>query len=297
MSANDNLQAAQREENRWVIFGKQEKFENAAELYEKAGNTFKSEGKHEEALHAFQKAVECLNKTGDERQSTTVQAKVAECHMKQGNIDEALSTYEGSVIPNMKSDGKVSNVGKIYEKVAEAFHKEGQTDKAIETLHKAAEVYENEEGSSGQRRAKSRLAELIAQKAAQDGNRDGFVEATHAFKDCGDICLEENLLRFNAKKYFFSAILCALASGDAVEAKRLIESSNDGDPGFEESREGKLCQTLLDAVESRDVQSFVDAIQEHDRIAKFTDLETKILLFVKKDMGVEDEGADLQNEL
>eukprot|EP01138_Halocafeteria_seosinensis_P014571 gb/GECG01014876.1/.p1 GENE.gb/GECG01014876.1/~~gb/GECG01014876.1/.p1 ORF type:complete len:295 (+),score=68.94 gb/GECG01014876.1/:1-885(+) len=294
MAAARAMEQAKKEESRFSLFGRQEKYENAAELYERAGNTFRSENDYEQALYAFQKAVENWGKARDEKQVSTVQQKVAECQMKLMNLDDAQATYEEHVIPVLKEDGKITNIGKIYEKLAEAFHKEGQTGKAIEALQKASDVYENEEGSSGQRRAKARLAELLAQKAATDVDREGFMEATQAFQECGDICLEENLLRFNAKKYFFSAIICSLASGDAVAAQRLLDSSTEQDPNFGESREGKLCQTLLTAVNDKDVQSFVTAIHEHDRIAKLSDLETKILLVVKRDINEED---GLEDEL
>lgn len=108
------------------------------------------------------------------------------------------------------------------------------------------------------------------------------------FVDCGEICLQEQILRFNAKKYFVYAVYCALASGDHIGADDLVKEFHEKDPNFADSREENHCEDLVKACKNGSVEDFVETLNEQDKLSKLDALSTKLLLAAKRSITDQD---------
>jgi alpha-soluble NSF attachment protein len=159
---------------------------------------------------------------------------------------------------------------------------------AIEAYEQAAEFFGMEESKSSESQCLVKIAELCS--AALDP--PDFMRACQLYDDLGRRCLDSNLLKFNAKGYFLQSVLCHLASGDAVGAQQALSKYDGLDYTFGDSREGKFCASLIDAVEGLDVEGFSTACFEFDRISKLNPWQTSILVAVKRSIDDGDDDSD-----
>jgi hypothetical protein len=53
---------------------------------------------------------------------------------------------------------------------------------------------------------------------------------------------------------------------------------------FHDSMEAKLLQKILESIDSEDLELFQQTIVEYDRLRHFDDLQTSLLLFIKKNI-------------
>eukprot|EP01138_Halocafeteria_seosinensis_P016503 gb/GECG01016834.1/.p1 GENE.gb/GECG01016834.1/~~gb/GECG01016834.1/.p1 ORF type:complete len:331 (+),score=63.36 gb/GECG01016834.1/:1-993(+) len=297
-SAEEIFQNAQQEADKFVVFGKSKKHQRAADLFEQAGDAYRLQGSpsgYYEAIRSFEQAIKQLGKNNDTDQILHLQQKIAATYISSGDLGNAEETYESYVMPALDQEKRHVTIGKLYEQLAEARIKETDKrdiEKAIGFFDNAISRYSIQEDSVNKRNAKHKLAEVYAREATDKNDQDKFQRAMEHYRDCGNICLSESLSRFNAKKYFVSAIYCALACGDLVVARRLVDSANKDDPSFERSREGSLCNDVVSAAEEKDQEKFVEALKEYDEVARLGELEMKILLCVKRDIGDETGGTE-----
>ena len=82
------------------------------------------------------------------------------------------------------------------------------------------------------------------------------------------------------------------------DVKVALERYREMDINFPGSREDSLIENVIKAYEDKDVDEFTDALREYDRIRKFDNWQTTLLLRVKNTMagpvGEDDENADLR---
>jgi alpha-soluble NSF attachment protein len=157
---------------------------------------------------------------------------------------------------------------------------------AIEHYEQASEFFGMEDSKSSASACLGKIAELCS--AALDP--PDFIRASQMYDDLGRRCLESNLLKFNAKGYFLQAVLCHLASGDAIGAQQAQTKYENLDYTFGESREGKFGAQLIECIEGMDAEGFSTACYEYDRISKLDPWKTSILVKVKRT--IDDGGGD-----
>jgi alpha-soluble NSF attachment protein len=97
-------------------------------------------------------------------------------------------------------------------------------------------------------------------------------------------------LKYNAKGYFVCAIFCLLAMGDSVAGRMKIDAFGAVDFSFLDSREGKLCDQLVEAVDNSDGDAMATACFEFDRVSKLDAWKTTILVSIKR--GIVDNNGD-----
>lgn len=74
-----------------------------------------------------------------------------------------------------------------------------------------------------------------------------YEQAISIYEKVAAKSIDNNLLKWSVKDYFFRAGLCHLALGDTVGATRALDKYDDLDVTFPSSREGKFLRvcTLL----------------------------------------------------
>mmetsp|Transcript_13520 Transcript_13520/g.38968 ORF Transcript_13520/g.38968 Transcript_13520/m.38968 type:complete len:312 (-) Transcript_13520:136-1071(-) len=265
--------------------------EEAAEVYEQAANAYKVGGLNQEAGDAYSKAATIYRDTLSDFNSASKALNNAGTCYKKANPSDAVSAYRQAVSLYV-DNARITQAAKLSKEIGELFESEQMDEDgksyvvlAIESYEQAAEFFGMEDSKSNSSQCLAKVAELCS--AALDP--PDYVRAASIYDDLGRRCLDSNLLKFNAKGYFLQAVMCHLASSDAVGAQQALSKYENLDYTFGDSREGKFAKALTDAVEGFDVEGFSTACYDYDRISKLNPWQSAVLVVVKRSI---DEGGD-----
>jgi len=146
---------------------------------------------------------------------------------------------------------------------------------SIEHYQTSADYYETENSVS---HANGCLLK-VAHFAAQLGD---FEKAIKLFEDIGAKSLENNLLKWSAKEYFFKAGLCHLCVADHISTRKALDRYQELDPSFSGQREYKFLENLLTSHENHDVEKLEQDIADFEAVNKTDAWKTAILDRIKK---------------
>lgn len=158
---------------------------------------------------------------------------------------------------------------------------------AIEMYEQAAELFEMEDSKSQASTCQTKIAELCS--AALEP--PDLLRASNLYDTLGRKCLENNLLKFNAKTHFLHAIMCLLAAADSVGGENLYNRYEGIDYTYNDSREGKFSKSLIDCVNQYDSEGFATICYEYDRISKLDPWKTTILMKIKRTISDDNGGG------
>lgn len=281
--AQDMVAKGEKTLNRFSMFGSGSKFEDAAECFDDAGKMFTMAKEFESAGGAYMRAAELHEKTKSEFEAGTSYTRAAEAFQKTDDTPRCVECYKMSVAA-YAGLGKCAMAANNSKKVAEIV--EGtDDDEAISAYKEAIDYYEAE----GRPQAASGCREKVAFLTAAKGD---YADAQVAFEDLGKAALQSNLGKFNAKKWFTNAVLCALAKTDTVAAANKLQEYKALDYSFDGTREALLCSSLIAACDDNDDEAIATACAEYDKIKKLDPWMTKILLHIKNSVSPVDDAAD-----
>ncbi|KUJ13274.1 TPR-like protein [Mollisia scopiformis] len=263
--------------------GRQEKWENAADLYTQAANAFRMQNQNKEAGQAFEKAAQIqtqkLNEPDDAANTLTEAFKV---YKKTDPIDAARCL--DVAINHYTSKGNFRRAATHKQNLAEIYEIElGDQKKAIESYELAASWFENDNAEA----LANKLWLKVADLAAMEGD---YYKAIELFEKVASTAVSNNLMKWSVKDYFLKAGLCHLAVGDQVATNRAFEKYRDMDPTFPSQREHQLLVDLYEAVEAGDQEMFADKLFQYDQMSKLDKWKTVILLKIKN--SIEEKGED-----
>ncbi|KAL2759563.1 hypothetical protein ACRALDRAFT_2093011, partial [Sodiomyces alcalophilus JCM 7366] len=254
--------------------GREEKYQDAADLYIQAGNAFKMQKQNLEAGQAFEKAANIQTnnlKEPDDAANTLVDAfkayRQADASAAVRCLDVAINQYcaRGNF---RRAAGHKEALGELYETEL------GDSKKAIECYEAAAGWYEGDNATA--------LANKLHLKVADTAGLDGdYYKAIEAYERVAAASVNNNLMKYSVKDYFLKAGICHLATADAVATRRALDKYTDLDPSFAGQREYLLLNDLLAAVEKADQEEFTDKLFQYDQISKLDKWKTTVLLRVK----------------
>lgn len=138
----------------------------------------------------------------------------------------------------------------------------------------AGEYYEGENSQSSANGCFLKVAEFAA-------GLEDYSQAIEIFEKIASYCLQNNILKFNAKGHFFKAGLCVLCTADLVTMEQKLASWKSEDVTFESSRECQFLSDILEAYTDQDLTKFADHLYNYDNISKFDAWQTSLLLKVK----------------
>mmetsp|Transcript_17198 Transcript_17198/g.69192 ORF Transcript_17198/g.69192 Transcript_17198/m.69192 type:complete len:319 (+) Transcript_17198:145-1101(+) len=272
------------------------KYEDAAEAYDDAGKHYVIAKAYAEGGAAYERAAELHAKAKGEFEAATSHSKAAEAFQKAGEPDKCIAAYR-SAVATFAGLGKCSMAANCAKKCAELVEEQAASDEtqlagAVEMYREAVDYYEAENRPQAAGTCREKIAYLNAQLGAYD---DAFA----AFDELGRTALQSNLGKFNAKKWFTNAVLCALAREDSVRAANKLSEYATLDYSFDGTREQQLCQGLIEAVDANDEDAVATAAAEYDKIKRLDPWMTKLLLKIKASVsggGGEDGAAHLADE-
>jgi len=269
---------ADKKRNGFQFFGN--KYEDAFEMYERAGGMFKLAKKWQNAGEVYTKAAECQIKLDSKHEAATKYVEAANCFKKVSNPDAVDRLKLACDI--FIDLGRFSQSAKLQKDIAAIYESEVDLEHAIEHYESAADFFSGEE-SHGQ------AAECLLKVGQFCAQLEKYDRAIDIYEKVAADSVENTLRKFSVRDYLLRAGLCQLCTGDIIRAKRANERYGEMDPSFPESREGKLLRNLCDTVERQDVDGFLKAIHEFDSISKFSPWHTTLLLRIRKSIsGAED---------
>ncbi|XP_012280553.1 alpha-soluble NSF attachment protein [Orussus abietinus] len=255
------------------LFGGSSKVEEAVECYQRAANMFKMAKKWSAAGNAFCEAANLHAKAGSRHDAATNYVDAANCY-KKSDLNDAVGCLLKAI--EIYTDmGRFTMAAKYHQSIAEIYESEAvDLERAVHHFEQAADYFRGEESNS----SANKCLLKVAQYAAQLENYD---KAIQIYEQVASSSLDNSLLKYSAKEYFFRAALCHLCI-DVLNAQHAVERYQEQYPPFQDSREYKLIMTLIDHLEEQNLEGFTDAVKEYDSISRLDQWYTAVLLRIKK---------------
>jgi len=257
------------------LFGGSSKVEEAIECYQRAANLYKMAKKWSQAGHAFCEAASLHAKAGSRHDAATNFIDAGNCY-KKSDPNEAVSCHLKAI--EIYTDmGRFTIAAKHHQTIAEIYETElADLDRAIQHYEQAADYFKGEESNSSANKCLLKVAQYAAQL-------ENYQKAIQIYDQVASTSLDNSLLKYSAKEYFFRASLCHLCI-DPLNAQHAIQQYEDMYPAFQDSRECKLVKTLIGHMEEHNVDGFTDAVKDYDSISRLDQWYTTMLLRIKKQL-------------
>ncbi|XP_071791391.1 alpha-soluble NSF attachment protein-like [Asterias amurensis] len=255
------------------LFGGSQKQEDACELYSRAANMFKMAKKWNDAGKAFCSCAEIQLRLESRHEAATSYVNAGNCFKKsdpQEGVKVLLRAIE--IYIDM---GRFTIAAKHHISIAEIYENEMvDLEKSVENYERAADYYKGEESNSSANKCLLKVAMYAAQL-------EDYAKATEIYEEVAKTSMENPLLKYSAKDYFFKAALCHMCV-DVLNAQLAVEKYDKMFPAFTDSREHKLLLKLLDAIEDQNVDNYTEAVKDYDSISRLDQWLTTIMLRIKK---------------
>ncbi|KAF3524914.1 hypothetical protein F2Q69_00049152 [Brassica cretica] len=253
--------------NGWGIFGS--KYEDAADLLEKAANSYKLAKSWDQAGKAYLKLADCHLKSDSKHDAANAYAEAAK-YYKKVDTNEAASCLERAV--NIFCEiGRLNMAASGY--VFRTLHQ--KINQAIVYYEKAAEFFQNEEVTTSANQCNLKVAQYASQL-------EQYEKAIKIYEDIARHSLGNNLLKYGVKGHLLNAGMCHLCKADVVSITNALEKYQDLDPTFTGTRECKFLSHLAAAIDEEDIAKFTDVVKEFDSMTPLDSWKTTMLLRVKE---------------
>ncbi|KFV09283.1 Beta-soluble NSF attachment protein, partial [Tauraco erythrolophus] len=160
--------------------------------------------------------------------------------------------------------GRFTIAAKHHITIAEIYEAElVDIEKAIAHYEQAADYYKGEESNrqvlfgKGWRRGSAN--KCLLKVAAYAAQLEQYQKAIEIYEQVGTNTMDNPLLKYSAKEYFFKATLCHFIV-DELNAKLALEKYEEMFPAFTDSRECKLLKKLLEAHEEQNSEAYTEAV-------------------------------------
>ncbi|KAM9250052.1 beta-soluble NSF attachment protein [Dugong dugon] len=273
------------------LFGGNTRIEEACEMYTRAANMFKMAKNWSAAGNAFCQAAKLHMQLQSKHDSATSfvdagnaykKADPQVFHWMESSHEEAINCLNAAI--DIYTDmGRFSIAAKHHITIAEIFETElVDIEKAIAHYEQSADYYKGEESNSSANKCLLKVAAYAAQL-------EQYQKAIEIYEQVGANTMDNPLLKYSAKDYFFKAALCHFIV-DELNAKLALEKYEEMFPAFTDSRECKLLKKLLEAHEEQNSEAYTEAVKEFDSISRLDQWLTTMLLRIKKSIQGDGEG-------
>lgn len=264
---------AEKKLSGWGLFGS--KYEDAAELYEKAANSFKLAKSWDKAGSINIKLANCHLKLDSKHEAANAYADAANCYKKTSN-KEAIACLEQAAAIFLEI-GRLNMAARYYKEIGELYEVDQNLQQAIEKFEQAAELFQSEEVTTSANQCRQKVAQFSAQL-------EQYPKAIEIYEEIARQSLNNNLLKYGVRGHLLNAGLCQLCKGDVVAITNSLERYQELDPTFSRTREYKLLADLAVAVDEEDVAKFTDVVKEFDSMTPLDAWKTTLLLRVKESL-------------
>lgn len=262
---------AEKKLSGWGLFGS--KYEDAADLFDKAANAYKLAKSWDQAGAVYVKLASCHLKLDSKHEAANAYADAAHCY-KKTNIKESISCLEQSVNLFLEI-GRLNMSARYYKEIAELYEQEQNLEQAIVYYERAADLFQSEDVNTSANQCRQKIAQFASQL-------EQYPKAIEIYEDIARQSLNNNLLKYGVKGHLLNAGICQLCKGDVVAINNALERYQELDPTFSGTREYRLLADLAAAIDEEDVAKFTDAVKEYDSMTQLDAWKTTLLLRVKE---------------
>jgi len=259
---------------------KESRLETAFEHFERAGNLYKASSCWDKAAEAYTQAADTQRQLNEESQLASMLNKAGDSHRKAGNYQGAVSVWR-EAIDVYVGLGRGSSAANIQSTIAEIYEQghlgEANSEDTIKAYLKAAELFVVD--TPGRPQAANNCKEKAAYICM---NIKQYDKADELFMDLAESCMRSNLLKFNAKGYYFRSLICLLGRGDVVKTRTRLNEIETKDTGFRRTREKELVEGLSTALVQEDKDAFGQACMQFESIRPMEQWMVSVLLEAKR---------------
>ncbi|KAI8468366.1 MAG: TPR-like protein [Monoraphidium minutum] len=268
------------------------KYEEAAELLEKAANNYKLGKAWKQAADAYRQLAGVHTKMDSKHDAASSYVEGAKALMKVAPGEAVVLLQQAvEVYTDM---GRLQMAARQLKEIAEAQEKQGLKEEAITFYNQAADLFATENSSSEANKCRLKVAEFSAEV-------DRFADAAEIYEDVARAAADNNLLRFGARGHLLCAGVCVLCHANDEDVRARIERYKDIDLQFSGSREAILLEAVADALAQCDEKAFATAVAEFDSMTRLDAWKTNMLLKVKRRIQArasgEEPGAESEDEV
>ncbi|XP_053568160.1 beta-soluble NSF attachment protein [Bombina bombina] len=263
------------------LFGGNNKIEEACEMYVRAANMFKMAKNWSAAGNAFCQAARLHMQLQSKHDAATGFVDAGNAY-KKADPHEAINCLNAAI--DIYTDmGRFTIAAKHHITIAEIYETElVDIEKAVAHYEQSADYYKGEESNSSANKCLLKVASYAAQL-------EQYQKAIEIYEQIGTSTMDNPLLKYSAKEYFFKAALCHLIV-DELNAKFAVDKYEEMFPAFSDSRECKLLKKLLEAHEEQNSDAYTEAVKEFDSISRLDQWLTTMLLRIKKSIHGDGDG-------
>nr|XP_010929760.1 alpha-soluble NSF attachment protein [Elaeis guineensis] len=272
---------AEKKLSGWGLFGS--KYEDAADLYEKAANCFKLAKNWDRAGAVYIKLASCHLKLESKHEAASAYVDAANCYKKISVPDAAQSLNQA--VNLFLEIGRLNMAARYCKELGELYEQEQDLGKAIDYLERAADLFQSEEVTTSANQCKQKVAQFAAQL-------EQYPKAIEIFEAIARHSMNNNLLKYSVKGILLNAGICQLCRGDVVAITNSLERYQELDPTFSGTREYKLLADLAASMDEEDVGKFTDVIKEYDSMTRLDHWKTTLLLRAKNALKAKEEEED-----
>jgi len=225
----------------------------------KAGNLYKAGKAYDKAGASFLNAAECQGKVPDMGLEVAASLTKAAGCFKKGDFKAFVDCLARAVATYL-SAGQTSTAAKTQQEVAEAYDEHGDINDAFTAYEAAADMFEQQMVASSTNHCRYKMADISC-------IRGEYVQASQLYEMNARACVEANP-KSRVIPQLTAALVCRLASGDALTCKRNFDSFASIDTGaFRDSKELAMCRAVCAAMDVEgDGPSVSDVCLEHDAV-------------------------------
>eukprot|EP00802_Teleaulax_amphioxeia_P019318 Tamp_19545.p1 GENE.Tamp_19545~~Tamp_19545.p1 ORF type:complete len:327 (+),score=99.40 Tamp_19545:112-981(+) len=256
------------------LFGSGNKKEEASDLLTEAANKYKIVKKWDKCGNCHKRVAQIQLELNDKFAAAASYQQAFQAYKKDNGASETAIECLEQAIELHINNGRFTQAAKFHKEAGELFEADLNYPLAVKHFEKAGGYYKDEDQTSSANQCLLRVAVLSAELEKYD-------VAISVYEDVARSSLDVALLKWSVKDYFFQAGLCHLAAGDQVAFKRALDSYQDQDVSFSDTRECKMLLQLGEAVEECDTEKLTDAVAEYDSMSKLDKWKTTILLRIK----------------
>jgi alpha-soluble NSF attachment protein len=278
---DDLYNKAEKKLKGWGLFGN--KYDEAAELLEKAANYYKLGKSWDKATETYKKLADIHLKSDSKHDAATCYVEASKASMK---VDPKAAVILLQQAVDLYTDmGRLSMAARQLREIAEAQEKQGLKEECLTFYSQAADLFSTENATSDSNKCRLKIAEFSAEL-------ERYQKAMEIYEDIAKTAMENNLLKFSAKGYLLNAGICLLCYAGISEAKDKLEAFKEIDFNFAGSRECNLLEQLVDALDNNDEAAFATAVKDFDSLTRLDAWKTSLMLRIKRRIEARKAGAE-----
>uniref|UniRef100_A0A671NXE7 N-ethylmaleimide-sensitive factor attachment protein, beta b n=1 Tax=Sinocyclocheilus anshuiensis TaxID=1608454 RepID=A0A671NXE7_9TELE len=243
------------------MFGGNHKVEEACEMYARAANMFKMAKNWSAAGNAFCQAARLHMQLQNKHDSATSYIDAGNA-FKKADPQEAIKCLNAAI--DIYTDmGRFTIAAKHHITIAEVYESE------LVDIEKVQKCYLNVECCEMAIICMISANKCLLKVASYSAQLEQYPKAIEIYEQVGTNTMDNPLLKYSAKEYFFKASLCHFIM-DELNAKLAVGKYEEMFPAFSDSRECKLLKVCHNTV------------KEFDSISRLDQWLTTMLLRIKK---------------